>query len=217
MAKNALVTSAAGAKANIDAYERQIAGSLGLQRVMSYARAWHAYRKPDGSWHVAPSKFVGYENNSADSYLRSHRQRDGRRTERALSQWFEEVTQGTAAYNDAAAAVQRLFARYGRTPNARFRVGVLRTESKASLSGSVDVGRARIGLRSRITIDPRICNGRPTIRGMRIRVSDVLDMLAAGSGRKEILADFPYLEDADIGAALEYAAAAADHRIVSVG
>jgi uncharacterized protein (DUF433 family) len=46
---------------------------------------------------------------------------------------------------------------------------------------------------------------------MRIRVKDVLDMLAGGASRQEILEDYPYLEDADISAALEYAAEQADH------
>jgi uncharacterized protein (DUF433 family) len=63
----------------------------------------------------------------------------------------------------------------------------------------------------RITMDPEVCGGRPCIRGMRIRVKDVLDMLAGGASREEILEDYPYLEDADITAALEYAAEQADH------
>lgn len=60
----------------------------------------------------------------------------------------------------------------------------------------------------RITIDPEVCFGKPCIRGMRIRVSDVLDMLADGIDREEILRDFPYLEAEDIQAALAYAARA---------
>ncbi len=52
---------------------------------------------------------------------------------------------------------------------------------------------------------PGLCGGRPTIRGMRIRVADVLDLLAAGETREVILEDYPYLEDADITAALEWA------------
>lgn len=58
----------------------------------------------------------------------------------------------------------------------------------------------------RITIEPGKCGGRPCIRGMRIRVKDVLDLLAAGSGREDILADYSYLESGDIDAALEFAA-----------
>ena len=67
----------------------------------------------------------------------------------------------------------------------------------------------------RITVDPEICGGRPTIRKMRIRVSDVLDHLAAGESRSTILEDYPYLEDKDISAVLEYAAVSAAHRIIA--
>ena len=58
----------------------------------------------------------------------------------------------------------------------------------------------------RITINPNQCGGRPCIRGMRIRVKDVLDMLAGGATQDEILADFPDLQIEDIRAALAYAA-----------
>jgi uncharacterized protein (DUF433 family) len=66
----------------------------------------------------------------------------------------------------------------------------------------------------RITTSPEICGGRPTIRGLRIRVTDILDMLAAGATRAEILQDYPYLEDEDITAALEYAARQSDHPVI---
>lgn len=66
----------------------------------------------------------------------------------------------------------------------------------------------------RITVNPEQCGGRPCIRGLRIRVKDVLDLLAAGVGRPEILADYPYLEDADITAVLEYAAQQSDHPVL---
>lgn len=68
----------------------------------------------------------------------------------------------------------------------------------------------------RITIEAGKCGGRPCIRGLRIRVTDILSMLAAGETRKEILKDFPYLEPEDIAAALEYAAAQADHIVIKV-
>jgi uncharacterized protein (DUF433 family) len=67
---------------------------------------------------------------------------------------------------------------------------------------------------NRITFAPRQCGGRPCIRGMRIRVKDVLDLLAAGVDEVEILSDFPYLVAADIRACLEYAAAQADHPVL---
>lgn len=68
----------------------------------------------------------------------------------------------------------------------------------------------------RITVNRDQCGGRPCIRGLRIRVRDVLELLAAGASRKEILADYPYLEPEDITAALEFAARQSDHRIVHV-
>lgn len=66
----------------------------------------------------------------------------------------------------------------------------------------------------RITIDSEQCGGRPCLRGLRIRVTDVLDLLAAGASRDEILEDYPYLEDGDITAALEYAARQTDHPVL---
>ncbi|TPW18021.1 MAG: hypothetical protein FD130_430 [Halothiobacillaceae bacterium] len=65
----------------------------------------------------------------------------------------------------------------------------------------------------RITANPEQCGGRPCIRGMRIRVKDVLDLLAAGASREEILEDYPYLQAEDITAALEFAARQSDHII----
>ncbi|HXW40661.1 MAG TPA: DUF433 domain-containing protein [Xanthobacteraceae bacterium] len=69
------------------------------------------------------------------------------------------------------------------------------------------------GALNRITVDPGMCGGRPCIRGLRIRVKDILDMLAGGSSREDILRDYPYLEDEDITAALEFASRATDHPV----
>ena len=66
----------------------------------------------------------------------------------------------------------------------------------------------------RITVDPAVCGGRPCIRGLRIRVKDVLDLLAAGATHDEILADYPYLESDDIAAVLEFAARQNDHPVL---
>jgi len=68
----------------------------------------------------------------------------------------------------------------------------------------------------RITFNPNQCGGRPCIRGMRIRVKDILEMLASGASAAEILESFPYLEQEDIQAALEYAARQADHAVLSL-
>lgn len=66
----------------------------------------------------------------------------------------------------------------------------------------------------RITVDPNVCGGRPCIRGLRVRVKDVLDLLAAGATREEILADYPYLQAEDIVAVLEFAARQNDHPVL---
>ena len=65
-----------------------------------------------------------------------------------------------------------------------------------------------------IVHDPEICSGRPTLRGTRVRVSDVLQLLAAGETTGRILADYPSLRQEHIEAALGYAAAAVDHRLI---
>ena len=73
-----------------------------------------------------------------------------------------------------------------------------------------------MNLLERITIEPGKCGGRPCIRGYRIRVSDILDLIAAGASREEILADYDFLEADDITAALTYAARQTDHTVLSV-
>lgn len=73
---------------------------------------------------------------------------------------------------------------------------------------------ACMSLLDRITIEPGKMGGRPCIRGMRIRVSDVLDMLAGGATEAQILEDYPYLETDDIRASLAYAAAQLGHTVV---
>jgi uncharacterized protein (DUF433 family) len=93
------------------------------------------------------------------------------------------------------------------------RVATVEAEVFISMLESVPMSSE---LLNRITSNPRQCGGRPCIRGMRIRVKDVLDMLAGGASEQEILADFPYLEPDDIRASLEYAAAQIDHAVVMV-
>ncbi|MGB7510130.1 MAG: DUF433 domain-containing protein [Pelodictyon phaeoclathratiforme] len=67
----------------------------------------------------------------------------------------------------------------------------------------------------RITINPEQCGGRPCIRGLRIRVIDILDLLAAGLNYEEILDELPDLEKEDIQAALKYASRKLDHPVIA--
>lgn len=67
----------------------------------------------------------------------------------------------------------------------------------------------------RISVDTGICGGRPVVAGTRLRVTDVLDMLAGGASETEILGDYTYVKSADIRACLAYAASRADNPSVS--
>ncbi len=69
-------------------------------------------------------------------------------------------------------------------------------------------------LLKRISSDPAICGGRPCIKGTRMRVADIVEALAHGASRQQLLHDFDYLTAEDIAAALLYAARATEHRIV---
>ena len=69
-------------------------------------------------------------------------------------------------------------------------------------------------MRDRITVNPQQCDGKTCIRGMRIRVADILELYAAGQSSEQILADFPDLEAEDLAAALRYAAREVDHPVL---
>jgi uncharacterized protein (DUF433 family) len=70
-------------------------------------------------------------------------------------------------------------------------------------------------LLSRITVEPGKCGGKPCIRGKRLRVSDILELLAAGASFEEILRDYAFLEREDILAAITYAAQQTDHIVLN--
>jgi uncharacterized protein (DUF433 family) len=80
-----------------------------------------------------------------------------------------------------------------------------------SVSSTAAMNRERL---QRITIDAGKCGGRPCIRGLRIRVTDILELLGAGASFDEILKDYPFLEREDILAALDYAAYQTDHVVL---
>lgn len=68
----------------------------------------------------------------------------------------------------------------------------------------------------RMTVNPRQCGGRPCIRGMRIRVTDVLDLLASGLTREQVLEELPDLESEDVDACLRFASRRIDHPVIIV-
>lgn len=212
--KSRLALDGAEACSNIRRFEAELDRSSNLAGIMSYGRAWYACRA-GRSWSLGPSKFVGYAGNDAKTYLSTHRERDGRLTERILSQWFEEVSSGSPIYEELHSCLKVLFAKHNKSPNKLFRFYVFKPDLSASdLLGKKTKSAQRRAMSSRITINPNICFGRPCVRGMRIRVSDVLDLLAAGNERSQILADYPYLENEDLDAVLEYASHSVGHRVI---
>jgi len=68
---------------------------------------------------------------------------------------------------------------------------------------------------ARITVNPEQCGGRSCVRGMRIRVSDVLDLLAAGLTREQVLEELPDLEPEDVAACLRFASQRLDHPVIA--
>jgi uncharacterized protein (DUF433 family) len=75
-------------------------------------------------------------------------------------------------------------------------------------------GSRKMKWQDRICVDPQVCHGKACIRGTRLMVSVILDNLAAGTSRDEILSSYPSLQAEDIGAAISYAAELTRERVV---
>jgi uncharacterized protein (DUF433 family) len=72
-----------------------------------------------------------------------------------------------------------------------------------------------VELMDRITVNPDQCGGRPCVRGMRIRVIDVLDLLASGLSAEQVVEELPDLESADVAACLRFASRRLDHPVLA--
>ena len=206
---HALVGSVDAAVENIARYQAEVAKEPGLAARMKRVRAWYAVRLDGGTWMFGPSKFIGYANSTAGAYLSRTAGRDGRRSEAVLREWFDAVSPDTPLWAELADALRRFLTAHGHDrPHRSARICV----RKAILAGSA--ARATMEPCERIRVDPAICGGRPHIRGTRVRVSDILDLLASGASPSEVLADYPYLSEVDLRAALAYGAAATEHRVI---
>jgi uncharacterized protein (DUF433 family) len=202
---------------NIATYNEQ-KSEPALLGVMSYVRDWYAVRVKAGGWLFAPSKFIGYQDMDHARYGLDKRKvlrkrLDGRETEKSLAEWFVELSPSSGLAVTLLDELKRVLASHGKPLNARACIHVLKEEAQTASMDARRSGTRLVGL-SRITADPAILGGKPCIRGMRIRVADVLEMLALGATRAAILEDYPYLEDEDITAALEYAMSSVDHRLI---
>jgi uncharacterized protein (DUF433 family) len=203
-----IVTGLSEVIENIGNYNSAIAKGK-LRDVIAYVRHWYAF-KEGGSWQFAPSKFIGYASITPAIYQREHKELDGRIAESALKQWFEEIPEGHVLKEELQKELRRFIASHGKSLNSLAQIHVL----KSQLPDPVRKKSAAAGETWRITANPDMLGGKPCIRGLRIRVTDILEALALGATRAEILEDFPYLEDGDVTAALEYAVGSVDHRLV---
>ena len=102
----------------------------------------------------------------------------------------------------------------GQNPSGPSREALISKTRLANRPGLIYRGPMTPNLLDRITIEPGKCGGRPCIRGYRLRVKDVLSLLAAGSTAEEILSDYDFLEPDDIRACFQYASAQAAHEVV---
>ncbi len=213
MAERILIANRNEAVENILRYQAALADDrLGekLKKLMSMVHVWYAVRPPGKPWLFGPSKFVGYARNSAEAYFRKRPAKSARDTERILRQWFHVVEPGTRHADALDGALRDFLLSHGHScPRKGARICV-----PAEILDDVADGSP---VADRIAIDPAICGGRPHIRGTRVRVSDILRLLASGAAAKEILADYPYLKDGDLRAALACGAESVDHRVVRAG
>lgn len=178
-----------------------------LKDLMSRAHVWYAVRSDDGQWLFAPSKFVGYVDNTAEAYFLERGSRDGRKTENILRQWSRTIEPGSHQADTLVQALREFLWSHGHSgPRKGARICLL--------AEILDHVACVPEISGRVVIDPSTCAGRPHIRNTRVRVSDILQLMASGASPEEILGDYPYLVKADLSAALVWAAEAVDHRVM---
>ena len=205
----ALVDSLDKAVENIRRYQTEIHKEPRLAGRMKHVRAWYAVKSGDGTWLFGPSRFAGYAKITAEAYLSMTDGRYGRQTEAVLKEWFDVVPPASPLGAELVAALRKFLNAHehsGPRKNAWICV------RKELLAGGSDAVSSET--QGRIHLDATICGGRPHVRGTRVRVSDILDLLASGALPSDILADYPYLSEADLRAALAFGAAATAHRII---
>jgi hypothetical protein len=109
---------------NIARFDEEVRKSRALQKRLAYARSWYAYRDEEGQWRFGPSKFVGYERMSAEGYIDTAEDRDGRRTEAQLQQWFRAVDPESELGTELSSALYGFLAGYGKAPSTKMRINV---------------------------------------------------------------------------------------------
>lgn len=207
-----LVSNRTEAAANIRRFADEIGGNAEMQKRLGQVHDWYALRRED-RWAFAPSKFIGYRDNTFKNYLATCRSGgNGGETERTLESLSLAVEAGSRLERELTSALTAFLDHWGRKPRrgSQIRV-VLEEESDIAI---VPMQATNEALLKRIASDPGICGGRPCIKGTRMRVADLVEAIANGATREQLLNDFDYLTAEDIAAALLYAAHATNHRVV---
>jgi hypothetical protein len=109
---------------NIARFREEVERSRALQKRLAYARSWYAYQDEAGQWRFGPSKFVGYDRMTAEGYIETAEDRDGRRTEAQLQQWFAAVDPGSELGSQLSSALYEFLASYGKAPSTKMRINV---------------------------------------------------------------------------------------------
>jgi uncharacterized protein (DUF433 family) len=207
-----LVSSPDQVAANIRRFGKEVAKSPGLQATLGQVHAWYAVRLSENSWAFGSSKFVGYQDNTAEEYLDTYRtDATGSETERALDSLSQEVDQNSRLGRQLVHALTEFLQRWDRKPRKDARIRVVPEAAGLTIASNRGLDEK---LLARISSNPEICGGRPCIRGTRMRVVDIVEALAHGATQQELLRDFDYLTADDIAAALLFSARASDHRLV---
>ena len=113
-----------GVLSNIARFGEEVEKSHALQKRLAYARSWYAYQDEQGQWRFGPSKFVGYDRMTAEGYIDTAEDRDGRRTEAQLQQWFKAVDPESELGAQLSAALYGFLAGYGKAPSTKMRVNI---------------------------------------------------------------------------------------------
>ncbi len=124
-----LVTSLRAVRDAIECFEAELQRSPPLAGRLAYARAWYACRDAQGRWHFGPSKFVGYENLTAQRYVTLSRNGlDGRRTESQLRKWFTLIDPSTELYEQLSSQLSAMLATHGKAPSRKMRISIPRED-----------------------------------------------------------------------------------------
>lgn len=118
------ITSFAMAQKNILGFDDLLEESDELQNRLGYVRAWYAVQDEDGDWQFGPSKFIGYQGLSADSYVANTYDLDGKVTEKLLQKWFIEIDETHPLYEELQASLSSFLDWYDKRPSSAFRLNI---------------------------------------------------------------------------------------------